>query len=380
MPISKIQANSLAANAVPVTGARNHIINGNMEINQRSQGTANLSGAGVWFADRFFSQVHGTSIVVSGSRSTDVPSGTKFKNSVKFSVTTAATGTDHYTRITHRVEGYGVKTLGMASSGNKLVLSFYVKSTTAGTHTVGMCNGYRAGTAYAQAGITHTYTINAANTWQRVEIPFDSYSTGGSADWKDDNNLGVEITFVAGQGATAHGAGSIISSHNTWEDFASSAFVNPKSTTDNNSWGTSTSDEFYITGVQLESGTSATDFENPVSYGDELQKCRRYFSRFNCDSTAAGVFSFAVWSATTKYGRFDFPTEMRTNPSLTVSNNSDFTVLIAGSTGSISGWTLNSGDTNYAELNVATSSLGSAGQAGWIRGTTGGYIDLDAEL
>ena len=316
MPISKIQANSLAANAVtvPVTGARNHIINGNMEINQRSQGTANLSGGGVWFADRFFSQVSGTSIVVSGSRSTDVPSGTKFKTSVKFDVTTAATGTDHFTRITHRVEGYGAKTLGIASSGNKLVLSFYVKSTTAGTHAVGMSTGYRAGTAYAQAGITHTYTINAANTWQRVEIPFDSYSTGGSADWKDDNNLGVEITFVAGQGATAHGAGSIVSTYNTWEDFASTAFVYSKSTTDNNSWGTSTSDEFYITGVQLENGTSATDFENPVSYGEELARCQRYYGKYYLHKgseymTHGGNISLS--------SNFSFPVTMRATPSST---------------------------------------------------------------
>jgi len=356
MPISKIQANSLAANAVPVTGARNHIINGNMEINQRSQGTANLSGAGVWFADRFFSQVHGTSIVVSGSRSTDVPSGTKFKNSVKFSVTTAATGTDHYTRITHRVEGYGVKTLGMASSGNKLVLSFYVKSTTAGTHTVGMCNGYRAGTAYAQAGITHTYTINAANTWQRVEIPFDSYSTGGSADWKDDNNLGVEITFVAGQGATAHGAGSIISSHNTWEDFASSAFVNPKSTTDNNSWGTSTSDEFYITGVQLESGTSATDFENPVSYGDELARCQRYYEI--CDVKFNG---YGVGGA-----QENIPQKVTKRATPTATNGT--------SGGYTYNWTFNSISSEANEMSVNGTS------------SSGGYrvhrydIELDAEL
>lgn len=251
---------------------RNVITNGDFIINQRGGATTNLTTGGVWFADRFFAQTGGTSIVVSGSRSTDVPSGTTFSTSIKFDTTTAATATDHFTRLTSRIEGYDAKRIGVSTSGNKITLSFWVKSTRTGTHTVGLSTGYRAGTNYAQAGITLSYTINSASTWEYKSIAFDSYDTGGSAAWNSDNNIGLEIAFVAGQGS---GIGNN-TALDTWQDFASIDYVNPKSTSDNNNWGTSTSDEWFICGVQLEIGDTATPFEHR-SYGQELALCQRYY-------------------------------------------------------------------------------------------------------
>ena len=255
---------------------RNIITNGDFIINQRNGATTNLTSGGVWFADRFFAQTSGTSIVVSGSRSTDVPSGTTFSTSIKFDTTTAATATDHFTRLTTRIEGYDAKRIGVSTSGNKITLSFWVKSTRTGTHTVGLSTGYRGGTSYAQAGITLSYTINSASTWEYKSIAFDSYDTGGSAAWNSDNNIGLEIAFVAGQGS---GVGNN-TALDTWQDFASIDYVNPKSTSDNNNWGTSTSDEWFICGVQLEIGDTATPFEHR-SYGDELARCQRYYERWD---------------------------------------------------------------------------------------------------
>jgi len=258
---------------------RNLIINGAMQVAQRGNTSAtNLTGGGVFTTDRFFGQTDGAGLTVSAEQSTTVPSGTNFQYSTKHTVTAAASGTDHFTRLSTRLEGYDIAGAGLNTSGNKLTLSFYVQSTRTGTHTIGLATGYRAGASYAQAAITLTYTINSANTWERKTIAFDSYDTGGSAAWNTDNNLGVEIIFTAGQGATAHGSGSINSAFNTWEDFASATFVYPKSTSDNNNWGTSTSDRWYITGIQLELGDTATPFEHR-SYGDELARCQRYFEK-----------------------------------------------------------------------------------------------------
>lgn len=264
---------------------RNVITNGDFIINQRGGATTNLTGGGVWFADRFFAQISGTSIVVSGSRSTDVPSGTTFSTSIKYDTTTAATATDHFTRLTTRIEGYEAKRIGVSTSGNKITLSFWVKSTRTGTHTVGLSTGYRGGTNYAQAGITLSYTINSASTWEYKSIAFDSYDTGGSAAWNSDNNIGLEIAFVAGQGS---GVGDN-TALDTWQDFASDDYVHPKSTSDNNNWGTSTSDEWFICGVQLEVGETATPFEHR-NYGQELALCQRYFRKLKVNN--ANDYSF----------------------------------------------------------------------------------------
>ena len=270
---------------------KNLIINGSMQLDQRGNASAtNLTGGGVFTTDRFFGQTVGAGLTVSAEQSTTVPSGTNFQYSTKHTVTAAASGTDHWTRLTTRLEGYDIAGAGLNTSGNKLTLSFYVQSTRTGTHTIGLSTGYRAGASYDQAAITLTYTINSANTWERKTIAFDSYDTGGSAAWNTDNNLGVEIVFTAGQGATAHGSGSINSAFNTWEDFSSTTFVHPKSTSDNNNWGTSTSDRWYITGIQLEVGETATPFEHR-SFGDELARCQRYFEKSYSDSTAPGTIT-----------------------------------------------------------------------------------------
>ena len=298
-----------SANTGAVT-SDSFIINGDFLVDQRGNASAtNLTGGGVFTTDRFFGQEGGTGLTVSAEQSTDVPSGTDFQYSLKFSVTAAATGTDHYTRTTTRLEGYSVAEMGLNTSGNKNTLSFYVKSTRTGTHTISMTTGYRGGSAIAQAAITLTYTIDSANTWEKKEITFDSYNTGGSAAWNTDNELGVEIAFVAGQGTTGHGSEDINSALDTWEDFSSSTFVYPKSTSDNNDWGTATTDRWYITGVKLEKNTSSTPYKHE-SYRENLARCQRYFYSTGTD------YGHGVFNASS-YGSTAFPVTMRDDPTIT---------------------------------------------------------------
>lgn len=342
---SALTTGTLPVDRVPYFTNRNAIINGSFEISQRGLETANnLTGSGVFTTDRFFGQAGGTGLTVSAERDTDVPTNTTLNYSTKFSVTAAATGTDHYTRTTTRIEGYDIARLGLNTSGNRLTLSFYVKSTRTGTHTVSLTTGYRAGTAYAQAAITLSYTINSANTWERKTISFDSYDTGGSAAWNTNNNIGVEIAFVAGQGTTGHGANSINSALDTWEDFSSSTFVYPKSTSDNNDWGTATTDRWWIAGVQLEVGNTATDFEH-LDWATELRKCQRYYysSVFANENSVAYnsapiqlYHSYAKGAAQWEWSKATHPVTMRGAVGIT-------TVDGNGNNGKISHWTSTGG-------------------------------------
>jgi len=352
---------------------RNVITNGSFIINQRGGATTNLTSGGVWFADRFFAQTGGTSIVVSGSRSTDVPSGTAFLTSIKFDTTTAATATDHFTRFTTRIEGYEAKRIGVSTSGNKITLSFWVKSTRTGTHTVGLSTGYRAGTNYAQAGITLSYTINSASTWEYKSIAFDSYDTGGSAAWNGDNNIGLEITFVAGQGS---GLGNN-TALDTWQDFASIDYVNPKSTSDNNNWGTSTSDEWFICGVQLEVGDTATPFEHRP-YGDELARCKRYYEKF--DTTTNTYLPFGMAWATNQIRWVQTYTEKRAAPS--VSFTGSIGVFKAGGANvTFTSPTLDQVNKRTVLLYKTVSGLNAtAGDILQIVNFSGVYQEYDAEL
>jgi len=206
------------------------------------------------------------------------------------------------------------------------VLSVYIKADAATTADIGQLYDY-GGSSTVQAGTT----VNITTSWQRFEVQYSAQTFSQAA--------GHYIINALVDGRT-----------------------------------------YYVAMAQLETGTQATPFEHR-SYADTIRQCRRYFSRINADSTAAALINVAVWSSSTKYGTLRFPVEMRTNPTFSVSNNSHFTLLVAGSTTTPTSFIVNPGDTTYAELNVGTSSFGSGGQAGWVRiGNTSGYADLDAEL
>lgn len=352
---------------------RNLIINGDQLVNQRGiTGSSALNSGGTYFCDRFFSQAGGTSIVVNGERSTDVPDDA-FSVSTKFSVATAATATDHYTRITTRLEGYSAKLLGIGTSGNKITLSFWVKTSRAGTHGVTLTTGYRGGTVYDQAGITLSYTVDSANTWERKEITFDSYDTGGSAVWQYDNLLGLQIMFSAGQGSSL----GTITATDTWEDHNTSSIA-PKSTSAGELWGTSTSDTFFLTGIQIETGSVATPFEHE-SYAQNLQKCLRYFYRMN-----GGTIQDSVTASSHGGNTFmltNFPVEMRAIPTLSDANISQCYVLYGG--GSTTYVTTHTGlqfqsTKNY--MSYASTTLNSGWSVFGRLYATGSYRQFSAEL
>jgi hypothetical protein len=235
-------------------GGKNLIINGNMTIHQRG-GTITATSATVYYGlDRFWGFA-GTG-QFSMEQSTDAPDN--FLNSMKVTVTTAdasmAAG-DRY-MLSQPIEGLNVSDLDFGSSTAKTVtLSFWVKSSITGTFGAVLINGNATRTYVKE------YTISSANTWEKKTITIAGDTTG---TWTYTNALWGSVRFCLATGSTYQGtddswnAGNYISTSNQTNLMAT------------------TSTTFYVTGVQLEVGTTATDFEHRP-YDMELARCQRYY-------------------------------------------------------------------------------------------------------
>jgi hypothetical protein len=249
---------------------RNRIINGDMRIDQRNNGSSVsiASAGGVYYlVDRFF-VYNGNTATLTAQRSTTAPSG--FTNSLLFTVTGTSTGSSQ-TAIYHRIEGLNTADLGFGtSSASTVTLSFWVRSSVTGTYNCALRNGSQNRSYVA------TYTINSANTWEQKTVTIVG-DTGGT--WATDNTNGIEIVFSLGTGATQ-----------TAGIWAAPGYVASSGATNLTATNGAT---FYITGVQLELGSVATPFERRL-YGQELALCQRYYEAIYYASTGYGNNSNAV--------------------------------------------------------------------------------------
>ena len=237
---------------------RNVLINGAMQINQRGDAAATGS-AGYLSADRWKTH-NGSGAQVAVSRSTDAPDG--FAYSTKWDCTTADTSVaaSDYLVIGQDLEGQDVQRFHKGkSTAKKFALQFWIKSTITGTYIVNLLDSDNS------RQIAKAYTISSSNTWEKKTMVFDADTTGA---FTVDANKSLRVSFylIAGSDYTS---GTLST---TWatETSANKAVgqVNAVS---------STSNDVFITGVQLEVDT-CTDFEHR-SYGDELARCQRYYEQ-----------------------------------------------------------------------------------------------------
>ena len=273
---------------------RNIIINGAMNVSQR--GTSFSYANGTYCLDRFFMGTINGSSAATVTQDSSSPDG--FSNSLKIDVTTADTSlaVNHADQILYRVEAQDLQQLAFGTSSAKnFTLSFYVKSNKTGTYSV---NIGQNDNSYKQANLT--YTINSANTWERKSLTFTGDTSGVI---NDDNGHGFEIVWVLAAG-TNFTSGSNSASFATYADanYSANHGVNVFDSTDN-TW--------FLTGVQLEVGDNATDFEHR-SFAEELALCQRYYQKV--DDLTAGY-----GSGTNQYarGHYMFPVKMRTAPTST---------------------------------------------------------------
>lgn len=277
-------------------GRRNMIINGAMKVAQRGTSTTGITASSYNTVDRFKSTL-GTAGTWTQSQSTDVPTGQGFASSLKMDCTTAnaSLSAGSFLFIEQGLEGQDLQHLKKGTaSAESVTLSFWVKSSKTGTHICELMDNDNSRT------ISKSYTINVADTWEQKTITYAGDTTGA---FGNDNGKSLRVNFhlVAG---TNFSSGTLATS---WE-----SQTNANRAAGQVNLADSTSNDWYVTGVQLELGSTATDFEHR-SYGEELQLCKRYYQYYYGNSAMHVGRTITGNRLDTAY---HFPLEMRDDPTL----------------------------------------------------------------
>ena len=348
--------------------AESIIINGDMQINQRATSKTGITSTTMEVQDRW-SVVMGGAGTWTQTSDTDVPSGQGFSKSQKWDCTTARSleaGSIMYIRQT--IEGQNLQMLKYGSSNAEtLTLSFWLKSPKTGTHIAQLYG------ADDNRSVSKAYTVSSANTWEKHVINFPADTTG-VIDNDNGYGMGLQLWFLAG---TTYSSGTL---NTTWNTYANAdAAVGQVDCAD------STSNNILLTGVQLEIGTYDSTTIPPFqheSFGDNLARCHRYFFRKvsgNDKSFASGAY----YNSAIVTCHVDFPTEMRTSPSLVQETGTDFYGIFAGSAfDSFDGFTatFSAGNTGVA-LDCNANISGTQGDGGRIKSNNASaFLGFSAEI
>ena len=238
---------------------RNIVINGDMSIAQRNTSLASITTSGFRTLDRWYFDINSLGTWTM-SQSTDVPSGYGFANSLKLDCTTAdaSPSAGDYLILQQIFEGQNLQYLKKGTANAvSLTASFWVKSTKTGTFIAELKDDNNVRT------ISKSYTVSVSNTWEYKTVTFAGDTTGA---FTNNDGSSLRLSFWLGAG-TNYTSGTLATD---WQS----------QTTANRAVGQvniadSTSNDFLITGVQLEAGTAATDFEF-LPYDINLNRCFRY--------------------------------------------------------------------------------------------------------
>ena len=349
---------------------KNLIINGAMQVAQRGSSVAVSDGSneGYQSLDRYKTYTNNSG-AYTVSQDTDVPtdySFGRFKKSYKVDVTTADTsiGSSDLIRVEQDIEAQDIGSSGWdySSSSGKITLSFWVKSVKAGTYVVVIQTV--DGTAYSYA---IEYTLSA-NTWTHVSktIPGNSNLT-----IDDDNGAGLKIHWILCSGSDNN------LTADTWTSGLKYGTTNQANLFD------STSNNWYLTGVQLEVGSVATDFEHKC-YQEELYRCYRYYYRYTVPTSNSWVWMGQSNGSDKIWGKIrDFPVLMRATPTCTISGGAWYPIGANQSVGGHSPFdTFNFNNTTTEKLYATWS--GAAGidtdAVVVFANTVTDYFDASAEL
>lgn len=301
-------------NGGQLAGLRNKIINGKMDIAQRGTSFASASG---YTLDRWY---FASTSIVTVTQNSSVPSANEFVSSLRAEVTTpdGSIGAADFSRIVQSIEGYNARDL----IGRTLTLSFWVRSAKTGTHCVAFRNSSSDRSYIAE------YTISAIDTWEKKTITLSGgLITAGTWNWT--TGVGLEISFALTCGTTFHTTAGAWQSGNY---LATASQVNVFDTIGN---------AFGLTGVQLEVGSVATEFEHR-SIGLELALCQRYFQNLSGDSAGYTTTTMSI-----NY-RVPYPVPMRTTP----------TISAAGSNTNTSGATITAHNASFYNVSATGTSPG----------------------
>ena len=341
---------------------KNLLINGGMNVWQRSTSATGITTTAYHTVDRWRTSIS-TLGTWTQSRSTDVPSAQGFGYSLKMDCTTADASPAAGSNIIHtqRIEGQNLQHLLKGTSSAKAItLSFWIKSNKTGTY---ICQLYDNDN---NRSISKSYTIDSASTWEKKTITFEGDTTG-TLDNDNAASLYAQWWFGAGSNFTS---GTLQTSWGTL--VAANRAVGQVNLAD------STSNELYITGCQLEVGSTASGFEFEP-YVATLQKCLRYYRKITTDLSGRRVRQGGVATASTNVS-FDMlmSTPMRALPSMTKANIELRNLSDTATAGAIN--TIFADD-EFLLIGFSFSTTGAISDGYSIRATSSSAkLDFDSEL
>lgn len=256
---------------------RNRIINGAMAIDQRNAGASSTPAGDGYFVDRYRTIFTGSTKFTVGQNLnslTSFPSG--FVNYAGLQVATAGSiAAGDINTFGQFIEGTNVADLGWGTANAQPVtLSFWVRSNTTGTFGGSLQNSAQ------NRSYPFTYSISSANTWEQKSITIAGDTSG---TWLTTTGVGIRVTWSLGTGSTFSGTAGAWAGSNFFSATGATSIMG------------STSNVFYITGVQLEEGTAASPFEFRL-YGTELALCQRYYEKSYEQSVVPGTATGSGYS------------------------------------------------------------------------------------
>jgi hypothetical protein len=313
-------------------GFKNRIINGAMVIDQRNAGASITPTNGQYSVDRWEAVLTVVSKYSLQRNAGSVTPPTGFINylgATSLSAYSVLSG-DAFA-IRQGIEGFNVADLGWGTANAQTVtVSFLVRSSLTGSFGGSLYNDA------ATRSYPFSFTVSAANTWEQKTITVAGDTTG---TWTTDNTSGINLRFSLGAGATFSGTAGAWGAGNIVQPTGSVSVVGTNGAT------------FYITGVQLEKGSTATSFDYRP-YGTELALCQRYYEKSYNMASIAGAStntnkgSFVTGAAANTFWRW--------TQNYRVSKRGDSTFTIYSTTGASGNVRLN----NASDLAVTTEDAG----------------------
>jgi hypothetical protein len=345
-------------------GFKNRIINGAMVIDQRNAGASVTNTTGYVYGLDRYSFIGSSASKFTFQQSSTAPTG--FVNSYLITSSAATSlGASDYYFMRQNIEGFNVADLGWGTaSAQTVTLSFWVRSSLTGTF--GGCLKNSA----EDRSYPFSYTISSANTWEQKSVTIAGDTTG---TWLTNNGTGINLTLGLGIGSSVSGTAGAWAGANYYSATGATSVVGTNGAT------------FYITGVQLEKGSTATSFDYRP-YGTELALCQRYFY-FLLSGNAGGagqpIGISSRTSATQINACIPFPVTMRTAPTLVQNTGTSYYQLyLSTGVNNIDSFKVDQvSTTNYLITNNSALSGMTVGQAGVLYANNAScYIGFTAEL